>query len=479
MDAFFVVPALVSPNVNPRLVPALCKTIERNLILSHHASFRLALLRKYGGRAVTEEGAQPSLREQVLPKREMTLREEVLHEGDPFDAFAKGVTGELTKTVIDVGGMGREAQPGSQEKDVLGAKTSTATKDAIEYPKGIVFFNQIGLEPTYLQVPVLMKQSGIRKFGTSSRVLTVGVKCVAYQLDGVSNLTALIKDMRGRSEVERWFKKKFYGVVSKIPLTIPKAIRSHGVRGGQKAPLMSKKKGPVKYDIKKDVLFAPRSEVLANPKKLQKMMNVRRASSWTTVTVFSTVDFSEMDLKENLKMYKDISKSGWGDLVIVNEAKESSHFCTSKMGACYEMPFSYMRNIMNLDNVLDYAEVSRWNKPFRMAPLRAAFREGIEVDGEVSPGAVMYEVLDFIGVDDEEELEDMDIGGEDESIESPVGRSNLSDEVEEPDEEDYKSGASKVVRDMDGEEDGSWHDPFDPGTIRYPGFGDYEKEDDD
>ena len=38
MDALFIVPTMVSPNVNIRIVPFLAKTIERNIILNNYAS---------------------------------------------------------------------------------------------------------------------------------------------------------------------------------------------------------------------------------------------------------------------------------------------------------------------------------------------------------------------------------------------------------------------------------------------------------
>lgn len=486
MDAFFVVPALISPNVNPRLVPAICKTIERNIILTHYASIRLALLRKYGSRAVVEESGVVDLRSEVLSNwtKSSTLKQEVLSEGPKLSDVSKipkpvAVAGaEVAKVAL---GKNKE-YPGSKESDILGSKASTAAKDAIEYPRGITFFNQIGLEPTFLQIPVTMKKSGGLSRGLASRVLMVGVKCVAYQVDGVDDLTALITDYKGRSEIKRWFMKRVYNVLTKIPFTIPRSIRKHGTRGGQKAPSFKTKRTPgtIEYDIRKDVIFAPDSETLAKPRELSKMMSVQKPTTWSTVTVLSTVDFEDKELRDTLLMYRDLAKAGWGDLVIANEAKESSYFCTTKMGACYEMPLSYMRNIMNLDNVLDYAEVSRWNKPFRIAPLRKALTEGTNPDNQVTkPEAVLFEMNNIIRGDDEDEEElydEMDIGGEDEELETSVGGFDLSDEAEEPDYDDFKSGASKVVRDMDGEEDGSWHDPFDPGTIRRPGFGDYSKE---
>ena len=48
MDALFIVPCMVSPNVNENIVPALTKMIERNILLNNSSLFRDAALKKYG-----------------------------------------------------------------------------------------------------------------------------------------------------------------------------------------------------------------------------------------------------------------------------------------------------------------------------------------------------------------------------------------------------------------------------------------------
>jgi len=62
-------------------------------------------------------------------------------------------------------------------------------------------------------------------------------------------------------------------------------------------------------------------------------------------------------------------------MVIVNHPQESVNFCVSKMRSCYELPFAYMKQILNLSNVLDYSEVSRWTKPFHVATVGKALGE--------------------------------------------------------------------------------------------------------
>lgn len=46
MEALFVVPTMVSQNVNPKLIPAICKMVERNILLLNSSTFRSAAFKK-------------------------------------------------------------------------------------------------------------------------------------------------------------------------------------------------------------------------------------------------------------------------------------------------------------------------------------------------------------------------------------------------------------------------------------------------
>ena len=107
-------------------------------------------------------------------------------------------------------------------------------------------------------------------------------------------------------------------------------------------------------------------------------MSARTASYWSTLAILSTFDFKEDELGEFLSSYRDLVSGGWGDMVVVNDAKESVHFCTTKMMACFEWPMAYIKTILNLSNVLDYSEVSRWSKPFSVTSVARVLRDGVE-----------------------------------------------------------------------------------------------------
>ena len=39
---------------------------------------------------------------------------------------------------------------------------------------------------------------------------------------------------------------------------------------------------------------------------------------------------------------------------------------------------AYIKTILNLSNVLDYSEVSRWSKPFSVTSVARVLRDGVE-----------------------------------------------------------------------------------------------------
>ena len=49
MDSLFVVPTVVGPSVDDKIVPAICKLVERNILINYFAVFRNAAIRKYLG----------------------------------------------------------------------------------------------------------------------------------------------------------------------------------------------------------------------------------------------------------------------------------------------------------------------------------------------------------------------------------------------------------------------------------------------
>lgn len=348
MEAIFIVPAMVSPNVNPRLVPAISKLIERNIIMMNSSVFRAAALQKYSGFFKTARS------ESVEDVADLELLNEKSKEQEQSDTMATAIGsayGAYEKTLTK-----------SAEKD---SKSTFVEPTKIEVPSDIQFFSTISLEPTALKIPVIIK-SGLFG-GESSRVITIGVKCTPYTVTGVDSLISMMHYIKSLTMLKRYFFRQWNNIKGKIPFTAERAVRT-GSRSAEGAGT--------------DVVFSPNSSELSKSSTVKKLMSANTATYWSTLSVLSTVDFQENDLKTMLASYRDLVKGGWGDMVVVNDARESIHFCTAKMMACYEWPMAYLKQILNLTNVLDYSEISRWTKPFSVGPIANILRDGYS---EITP----------------------------------------------------------------------------------------------
>ncbi|MCK5018597.1 MAG: hypothetical protein KAS32_16170 [Candidatus Peribacteraceae bacterium] len=367
MNALFVVPALISPNVNPRIVPALAKVIERNIIISNFASFRAAAMKKY---------AKPW---RSAASEDVELDDANLMEGPKTHPSpeAAGGTGR-GRSASDVWGSAKEAiigATGRPSKDTLASPTTSGIED-VELPRGITFFNTFGLEPTYLTFRMDLKSTIINPLATGPVDIMIGVKVVPYSVKDVKSVLNMMKQIRSMDTMKRFWFSKWNSIKGKIPFSPQKAVRG-GERTGEAT----------------DIIFAPNSVELSNARKLSKMMSSAKSASWSTLAVLSTYDFSDKELRETITDYKKLVKGGWGDMVIINEASETVHFCTQKLNACYELPFAYLKQVMNLSNIMDYAEVSKWTRgPFHITSVGRAFKEG----GEFVERTTSDEVISLI-----------------------------------------------------------------------------------
>ena len=299
MEALFIVPAMVSPNVNPRLIPALSKMVERNIVITNSAVFRTAALRKYSGFFKTA-------------RSESTTYDEALQYLSEQSPKIPGVD-EIQKTIGGAYGAYEKTLTKPMEKDSSKGPVLTEP-EKIEVPHGIQFFSTISLEPTALRLPVVMK-SGMFG-GQGERIITIGVKCIPYAVKGVDNVIAMMRFIKSKSMLRRYFFSKWNSIKGKIPLTTERGVRK-GLRSDA--------------GLAMDIIFAPNSTQLSKPNVVRKLMSARTASYWSTLAILSTFDFKEDELGEFLSSYRDLVSGGWGDMVVVNDAKESVHFCTTKM----------------------------------------------------------------------------------------------------------------------------------------------------
>lgn len=336
MEGLFIVPTLVSPNINPRLVPAFSKMIERNILIAGGATFRAAVLKKYSGifKTVKSESTLLGEAEEKEDEKPISSKEHAIKKG--------------TDTAIDL----LKQTTGTAEKQKT--QPTLTEPEKIEIPQGISFFHTIGLSPTILEIPIMIKKH-ILGGGLSERIVRIGIKCMPYSIDGVEQIIATMKMSRNKTKIEAMLKSKLRSIKPKF--------KNYAMTG---QPM--------------DIFNAPTSYELTDPRKLSKMMSAREPSTWSSLVILSTEDFGDLSLRESLLNYKELVKVGWGDMIVYNIAKDSVHFCTTRFNACNEMPMSYVKQILNLTNVLSYAEIARWSKPFGVSSLGKALSDNTNVD---------------------------------------------------------------------------------------------------
>lgn len=363
MEALFVVPTLISESVNNRLVPAISKLIERNILLTNAATFRSALLRKYSSFRVTS-----------------------------FSESAATDTWKIGSSVANAGMvLGRDlatANTGSATaEEKMSDKKNLTDTASVELPTNITFFHNISVEPTYLSIPISVKSKLFvikNKDESSTRTAMIGVKCVPYKLNDVNNVVPLMQELSSMTVVQAFFFRKWNSIKNRIPLT-PRWHNFKGEKTGQLEP---------------DIIFSPNSSDLdasglASMMKsgLADKLSGNKSASWSTMVVLDTSDFTSVDLGNTLMSYKKMVRAGWGDMVIMNLPNDSIHFCLTKIGACYEMNINYLKQVLNLENVLDYSEISRFGRAFKVSTVGSALREDVDLSKNNGVMDDMYNII--------------------------------------------------------------------------------------
>jgi hypothetical protein len=449
MDALFIVPTLVSPQVNEKMIPALAKMIERNIILNNSALFQKAAIEKnsrytswskvknessfpvtiisdgiisessslaqsFINQALNEAGKAKeyftgtgwstdldATKEQIKrAEAELKIttdpqeRKELLKDIDRFRRDAITLQGTAVKVQTDEENIEKEIKEKekllhkpltSEEKrktlmdleslknmklnykksDYDFKKTQQTDKKArsaelsgyrdnayvkpeeVEMPSGIQFFRQISLEPTILNIKITTGT-----INGEGLVVKVGVKCIPYILDDVSSIVDLLTEAKNMGVIERLFKNAIRSVNTKIWFTKRRSI--------------NKGKFIDPNEATEAIKYTPNSKELVKYINLAKSFNSMDSASWSTMVVLSSNDIdNNEELMELVNNYRKLTKYVFGDIIITNETKESAFFCTPKFGSCQEIPYSYLSKVLNLSDVIDYADASRasaWSK---------------------------------------------------------------------------------------------------------------------
>lgn len=484
MDALFIVPTLVSPQVNEKMIPALAKMIERNIILNNSALFQKAAIEKnsrytswskvknessfpvtiisdgiisessslaqsFINQALNEAKASTyydsdewstdldaitKRRENAetfvkytkdlrakneklkeidrLRRDELTLRANALkaqtdaarslsdaeklikdREDKAADRSARSAESEarlqierekierdikekekllhkpLTseekrKTLMDIESLRnmklnykrvdydfkktKQTDRKARSAELSGYRDNAHVKpEDVEMPSGIQFFRQISLEPTILNIKI-----ATGTVNGEGMVIKVGVKCIPYILDDVSSIVDLLTEAKNMGVIERLFKNAIRSVNTKIWFTKRRSI--------------NKGKFIDPNEATEAIKYTPNAKELVKYINLAKSFNSMDSASWSTMIVLSSNDIdNNEELMELVNNYRKLTKYVFGDIIITNETKESAFFCTPKFGSCQEIPYSYLAKVLNLSDVIDYADASRasaWSK---------------------------------------------------------------------------------------------------------------------
>ena len=259
----------------------------------------------------------------------------------------------------------REEEKEKRVEMEKGRKTGTASVDSVDVPAGMVFYKDIGLEPTMIEFPV------------KGELFTIGIKCIPYKLKNPENLLlVMMQHGQGgfKGAVRRFFEsnknrilRNMWGKAGHIRRGRPTGGIT-AVGGGWRTPLPGEE--PLS-----DIVFAPSIYELSRPRYIYKnLMTPGAVSSWSSAVVITTedVESSGIDLEHFFKIYKRLTKIGWGDIIIIDVSQESIHYCSLAFLSCTKIPFSYLQKLLNLDNVLDFSELNKYSKgPFSKVPSRS------------------------------------------------------------------------------------------------------------
>ena len=429
MEALFIVPAMVSPQVNEKLIPALSKLIERNILLNNGSLFKKAAIEKYARRnswvkensdipitvisdgiidenssymhnmgslileakdeeyindykqiidnkkALYKNATDPRTKSRALKDYEESLQssikdlsaynspksklevekisQEIRRLRGNFELDNDKTKSDAAKNYATANKIGAELEDRKELKD-FGKQTKSAelqtfnhghnfaSLDSVEHPTGVKFFAQISLEPTIMEIPISL---GV---GDSEQqmMVRIGVKCVPYIIDDVTSILRLLNEAKNMNWIERQFKNAFRKINTKIWLTNARAIN----KGRHTNP----------DEAARSVKYSPNRNELTKVTNLAKAFSSKDSSAWSTMIILSSHDIKDnADLVALVSNYRKLTQYVIGDLVITNETKESAYFCTPRMNHCQEIPFDYMKKILNLKDVLDYSEASR------------------------------------------------------------------------------------------------------------------------
>lgn len=344
MEAIFIIPTLVSNNIEDNIVALLCKLAERNIIFSNASTLKVAAMRKYSGtfKTYASENIDFSHLSADFSSFAFKSKHNLSESSTIGAAISTGaVAYDKIKTGRDKADEIRKTG-GDYGVDDGGDPSVFSKPDQIEVPKGIAMYNNINLEPTFIQIKIDLPTSPFRS-GRSSKVIRIGMKCVPFKINNVDDIIGLME--KYKSDI------------------IPRqgAIRSAINRIKGRVLRAAARQYEPTFSGVEDIINAPSVSELSDAGTVSKMLGSKEPSYWSPLVILSSFDFTSKGSgpQDLIPKYRSMVRNGWGDTVIVNEQRGSISMCTRKMMSCTELPFHYLKTSMNIDPLMDYLDVVR------------------------------------------------------------------------------------------------------------------------
>lgn len=329
MENLFTIPTLISPQCPSKLVPALSKLVERQLLLSYSSVLRSAAIIRYLG---PYKG--------LLSDNTILRMHELISLVEEHGGISR--MGSGARTEPDPSAYGG----GSAEGEKWAERPYVRRRDETEVVRGVTFFNTISLEPTILEIPLRGRISKTSE-EIATRVVRVGMKCVPYQLNGVSDILSAMEEAKNRNYAKTYFMQKFPSFISRS-----------------------------KFSAKDFLIKSPPYKELTNPKKVAQMM-AKTQAQWTFLVILTADDLEGRDPRELTYIYNDLVKGGWGEMIVIDDTKDVISFCTKAGNYCSQIHIDYLREVLNLDNVIDadlFKKASGGSSVFRnRVPMKKVF----------------------------------------------------------------------------------------------------------
>lgn len=277
--------------------------------------------------------------------------------------------------------------PPGRDREVESSAKSRADIEKPEVPRGIVFYDTISLEPTIAEfyvtyrVPqhiggVLQKDDyGNFIFETRQEIFTIGLKCVPFRFRNVDDIIALMKKLatvRGLlGMTTRFVYRNYRRLFRKIPFSRARSIY-HGrpgvkqrAGGRGKTSILNRsmfrnQPGDKPY---LDIIYPPDYWELENIDFLAERLNPSIGTwSWSALLILTKEDFpDDFDFNTFFGNYSKLASAGWGDLVVVDKVSEILHYCSLALLNCIKIPLAYLKQLLNVKNVIDFTELSRFS----------------------------------------------------------------------------------------------------------------------